>query len=30
MSMNDLMAAWQGVKSLFWLKTKKDLFKRQQ
>jgi anaerobic magnesium-protoporphyrin IX monomethyl ester cyclase len=29
-SINDLMAAWQGVKSLFWLKTKKDLFKRQQ
>jgi anaerobic magnesium-protoporphyrin IX monomethyl ester cyclase len=27
-SLNDLFAAWQGVKSLFWLKTKKDVFKR--
>jgi len=27
-SYNDLLAAWQGVKSLFWLKTGKDIFKR--
>jgi radical SAM superfamily enzyme YgiQ (UPF0313 family) len=29
-SMNDLVAAWEGIKSLFWLQTEKDLFKRQQ
>ena len=29
-SINDLMAAWQGIKSLFWLKTKKDIFKQNQ
>jgi radical SAM superfamily enzyme YgiQ (UPF0313 family) len=29
-SMNDLMAACQGIKSLFWLQTKKGLFKRHQ
>ncbi len=29
-SMNDLTAAWQGVKSLFWLQTKKDLFRRDK
>jgi anaerobic magnesium-protoporphyrin IX monomethyl ester cyclase len=29
-SMNDLLAAWQGVQSLFWLQAKKNLFKRQQ
>ncbi|MBW2466778.1 MAG: radical SAM protein [Deltaproteobacteria bacterium] len=28
-SMNDLLAAWQGVKSLFWLQTQKGLFKRR-
>ena len=27
-SFNDLLAAWQGIKSLFWLKTKEDIFKR--
>jgi len=27
-SLNDLLAAWQGVKSLFWLKTRDDIFKR--
>jgi anaerobic magnesium-protoporphyrin IX monomethyl ester cyclase len=27
-SFNDLMAAWQGIKSLFWLKTEKKLFNR--
>ena len=29
-SMNDLVIAWQGVKSLFWLQTKKDLFRRHE
>lgn len=29
-SLNDLRAAWQGLKSLFWLQTKQDLFKRSQ
>jgi radical SAM superfamily enzyme YgiQ (UPF0313 family) len=29
-SLNDLRAAWQGLKSLFWLQTKQDLFKRRQ
>ena len=27
-SFNDFLAAWQGLKSLFWLKTKEDIFKR--
>jgi anaerobic magnesium-protoporphyrin IX monomethyl ester cyclase len=27
-SFNDLLAAWQGVKSLYWLKTKDNIFKR--
>ncbi len=27
-SLNDFLAAWQGLKSLFWLKTEKNLFKR--
>jgi radical SAM superfamily enzyme YgiQ (UPF0313 family) len=27
-SMNDIVAAWQGLKSLFWLKTKSGLFRR--
>jgi radical SAM superfamily enzyme YgiQ (UPF0313 family) len=27
-SMNDIIAAWQGIKSLFWLKTKSGLFRR--
>ena len=26
-SFNDLLAAWQGLKSLFWLQTEKNLFK---
>ncbi|MGW8287822.1 MAG: B12-binding domain-containing radical SAM protein [Desulfobulbales bacterium] len=29
-NLNDLRAAWQGLKSLFWLQTKQDLFKRSQ
>jgi anaerobic magnesium-protoporphyrin IX monomethyl ester cyclase len=29
-SLNDLRVAWQGLKSLFWLQTKKDLFKHSQ
>jgi radical SAM superfamily enzyme YgiQ (UPF0313 family) len=29
-SMNDLLAAWQGLKSLFWLQTQKGLFKRSK
>jgi len=29
-SYNDLMAAWQGIKSLFWLKTEKKLFKHSK
>jgi hypothetical protein len=29
-SFNDLMAAWQGIKSLFWLKTEKKLFNRSK
>src|SRR5210317_232785 len=29
-SMNDLLAAWQGVQSLFWLQAKKNLFKRNK
>jgi len=28
-SMNDILAAWQGLKSLFWLKSQKGLFKRR-
>jgi anaerobic magnesium-protoporphyrin IX monomethyl ester cyclase len=28
-SINDILAAWQGVKSLFWLQTEKNLFKRK-
>jgi len=28
-SMNDILAAWQGLKSLFWLQTQKGLFKRR-
>jgi radical SAM superfamily enzyme YgiQ (UPF0313 family) len=28
-NMNDLIAAWQGIKSLFWLQTKSGLFKRR-
>jgi anaerobic magnesium-protoporphyrin IX monomethyl ester cyclase len=27
-SLNDILAAWQGLKSLFWLQTEKNLFKR--
>ncbi len=27
-SLNDILAAWQGLKSLFWLKTQDNLFKR--
>jgi anaerobic magnesium-protoporphyrin IX monomethyl ester cyclase len=27
-SLNDIIAAWQGLKSLFWLKTKENIFKR--
>jgi radical SAM superfamily enzyme YgiQ (UPF0313 family) len=27
-SFNDLLAAWQGLKSLFWLKVRQDIFKR--
>ena len=29
-NINDLMAAWQGIKSLFWLKTQKGLFNRNK
>jgi radical SAM superfamily enzyme YgiQ (UPF0313 family) len=29
-SMNDILAAWQGLKSLFWLQTQKGLFKRSK
>jgi len=29
-SFNDLIAAWQGIKSLFWLKTEKKLFNRSK
>jgi anaerobic magnesium-protoporphyrin IX monomethyl ester cyclase len=29
-SFNDLMAAWQGIKSLFWLKIEKKLFNRSK
>ncbi len=29
-SLNDLMAAWQGVKSLFWLQTEKNLLHRRR
>ena len=29
-SMSDLAAAWEGIQSLFWLQTKKDLFKRSK
>jgi radical SAM superfamily enzyme YgiQ (UPF0313 family) len=29
-SLNDLLAAWQGLKSLFWLRTEKNLFKRSR
>ncbi|MBE9519731.1 MAG: radical SAM protein [Proteobacteria bacterium] len=29
-SLNDLMAAWQGVKSLFWLQTEKNLLHRRK
>jgi len=29
-SLNDLLAAWQGLKSLFWLQTEKNLFKRNK
>ena len=28
-SINDILAAWQGLKSLFWLQTQKGLFKRR-
>jgi radical SAM superfamily enzyme YgiQ (UPF0313 family) len=28
-SMNDFLAAWEGIKSLFWLQTKKNLFRRK-
>jgi len=28
-SMNDMLAAWQGLKSLFWLRSQKGLFKRR-
>ena len=27
-SLNDLLAAWQGLKSLFWLQAEKNLFRR--
>ena len=29
-SLNDIFAAWQGLKSLFWLQTAKDLFKSRR
>ncbi len=29
-SLNDLMAAWQGIKSLFWLQTEKNLLHRRK
>jgi radical SAM superfamily enzyme YgiQ (UPF0313 family) len=29
-SLNDLLAAWQGIKSLFWLQTEENLFKRNK
>jgi radical SAM superfamily enzyme YgiQ (UPF0313 family) len=29
-SLNDLLAAWQGIKSLFWLQKEKDLFRRSR
>jgi anaerobic magnesium-protoporphyrin IX monomethyl ester cyclase len=29
-SLNDIRAAWQGLKSLFWLQTAKDLFKSRR
>jgi len=29
-SINDLLAAWQGLKSLFWLQKEKNLFKHSQ
>jgi radical SAM superfamily enzyme YgiQ (UPF0313 family) len=29
-SINDLLAAWQGLKSLFWLQKEKNLFKHNQ
>ena len=29
-SLNDLLAAWQGLKSLFWLQAEKNLFKRSR
>ncbi len=28
-SMNDIIAAWQGLKSLFWLQAKRGVFRRQ-
>ena len=28
-SLNDIRASWQGLKSLFWLKTKEGVFKRR-
>ena len=29
-SINDIIAAWQGLKSLFWLQTQKGLFRRSK
>jgi radical SAM superfamily enzyme YgiQ (UPF0313 family) len=29
-SLNDLLAAWKGLKSLFWLQTEKNLFKHSK
>jgi len=29
-SFNDLMAAWQGIKSLFWLKAEKNVFRHRK
>jgi hypothetical protein len=29
-SLNDLLAAWQGLKSLFWLQAEKNLFKHNK
>jgi radical SAM superfamily enzyme YgiQ (UPF0313 family) len=29
-SLNDLLAAWQGIKSLFWLQAEKNIFKRSR
>jgi radical SAM superfamily enzyme YgiQ (UPF0313 family) len=29
-SLNDILAAWQGIKSLFWLQKEKDLFRRNK